>query len=148
MQAIHGIRRSTLLGLTLLAGACGGGDHNPTGPGGAGGLVGTWTLVGINEDGLPESEDYNFGTADFQSGSLRLSQDGQWEMKIFYDHVEQNQSLQLEDYGQYGRDEEDLSFASEAYGDHIEGGLDEGYVYMIYDFDGDGVSETEFTFER
>jgi len=108
----------------------------------------TWTLVGINEDGLPESEDYNFGTADFQSGSLRLSQDGQWEMKIFYDHVEQNQSLQLDDYGQYGRDNQDLSFASEAYGDHIEGGLDDGFVYMIYDFDGDGEYETEFTFER
>ncbi len=148
MQTTHWIPRSTLLGLILLAGACGGGDHNPTGPGGAGGLTGTWTLVGINEDGLPESEDYNFGTADFQSGSLRLSQDGQWEMKIFYDHVEQNQSLQLDDYGQYDRDNEALSFASEAYGDHIEGGLDDGFVYMIYDFDGDGEYETEFTFER
>ena len=147
MQTTHWIPRSALLGLALLAGACGGGDHNPTGPGG-GGLAGTWTLVGINEDGLPESEDYNFGTASFQSGSLRLGQDGQWEMKIFYDHVEQNQSLQLDDYGQYGRDNQDLSFASEAYGDRIEGGLDEGYVYMIYDFDGDGEYETEFTFER
>ena len=146
MQTTHWIPRRALLGLALLAGACGGGDHNPTGPGGE--LAGTWTLVGINEDGLPESEDYNFGTADFQSGSLRLSQDGQWEMKIFYDHVEQNQSLQLDDYGQYGRNDADLSFASEAYGDHIEGGLDGGYVYMIYDFDGDGAYETEFTFER
>jgi hypothetical protein len=104
--------------------------------------------VGINEDGLPESEPYNFGTADFQSCTLRLSQDGQWEMTINYDHLEQNESRQLEDYGQYGRNDEDLSFASEAYGDHIEGGMDDGYVYMIYDFDGDGAYETEFTFER
>jgi len=146
MRAIRWIPRTTLWGLTLLAAACGGGDHNPTGP--AGGLTGTWTLVGINEDGLPESEPYTFGTADFQSGTLRLSQDGQWEMTINYDHLEQNESRQLEDYGQYGRDDEDLSFASEAYGDHIEGGVDDGYVYMIYDFDGDGAYETEFTFER
>ena len=104
--------------------------------------------MGINEDGLPESEPYNFGTADFQSGTLRLSQDGQWEMTINYDHLEQNESRQLEDYGQYDSHDEDLSFASEAYGDHIEGGMDDGYVYMIYDFDGDGAYETEFTFER
>ncbi len=146
MPAIRWIPRTTFLGLALLAAACGGGDHNPTGPGG--GLTGTWTLVGINEDGLPESEPYNFGTADFQSGTLRLSQDGQWEMTINYDHLEQNESRQLEDYGQYGQEDEDLSFASEAYGDHIEGGVDDGYVYMIYDFDGDGAYETEFTFER
>ena len=146
MRAIRWIPRTTLLGLTLLAAACGGGDHNPTGPGS--GLTGTWTLVGINEDGLPESEPYNFGTADFQSGTLRLSQDGQWEMTINYDHLEQNESRQLEDYGKYDSHDEDLSFASEAYGDHIEGGMDDGYVYMIYDFDGDGAYETEFTFER
>ena len=146
MRAIRWVPRTTLLGLTLLAAACGGRDHHPTGPGG--GLTGTWTLVGLNEDGLPESEPYNFGTADFQSGTLRLSQDGQWEMTINYDHLEQNESRQLEDYGQYGREDEDLSFASEAYGDHIEGGVDDGYVYMIYDFDGDGAYETEFTFER
>ena len=146
MRAIRWIPRTTFLGLTLLAAACGGGDGNPHRFGG--GLTGTWTLVGINEDGLPESEPYNFGTADFQSGTLRLSQDGQWEMTINYDHLEQNESRQLEDYGQYGRDDEDLSFASEAYGDRIEGGMDDGYVYMIYDFDGDGAYETEFTFER
>jgi hypothetical protein len=146
MQATRWMPRATLLGLTLLAGACGGGDHNPTGPGG--GLGGTWNLVGINEDGLPEDEPYNFGTASFTGGSLRLSQDGQWEMTISYDHLEANQSLQLEDYGQYGRQGDDLSFASEAFGDHIDGGLDDGFVYLIYDFDGDGEYETEFTFER
>jgi hypothetical protein len=146
MQATRWMPRATLLGLTLLAGACGGGDHNPTGPGG--GLGGTWTLVGINEDGLPEDEPYNFGTASFTGGSLRLSQDGQWEMTISYDHLEANQSLQLEDYGQYGRQGDDLSFASEAFGDHIDGGIDDGFVYLIYDFDGDGEYETELTFER
>jgi hypothetical protein len=146
MQATRWIPRSALVGLTLLAGACGGGDHNPTGP--AGGLGGNWTLVGINEDGLPEDEPMNWGTASFQSGSLRLSQDDQWEMTINYDNLEQNQSLQLEDHGQYGRQGDDLSFASEAFGDHFEGGVDEGFVYLIYDFDGDGEYETEFTFER
>ena len=146
MQATRWMPRATLLGLTLLAGACGGGDHNPTGPGG--GLSGTYTLVGINEDGLPEDEPYNFGTASFTGGSLRLSQDGQWEMTIFYDHLEQDQSLQLEDYGQYGRQGDDLSFSSEAFGDRIDGGVDGGDVYLVYDFDGDGQYETEFTFER
>jgi hypothetical protein len=146
MQATRWMPRATLLGLTLLAGACGGGDHNPTGPGG--GLSGTYTLVGINEDGLPEDEPYNFGTASFTGGSLRLGQDGQWEMTIFYDHLEQDQSLQLEDYGQYGRQGDDLSFSSEAYGDRIDGGVDDGDVYLVYDFDGDGQYETEFTFER
>ena len=57
MRAIRWIPSTTLLGLTLLAAACGGSDHHPAGPGG--GLTGTWTLVGINEDGIPESEDYN-----------------------------------------------------------------------------------------
>jgi hypothetical protein len=146
MPVIRSMSRTTLVGLTLLAAGCGGGDHNPTGPGG--GLAGTWTLVGINEDGLPESEPYTFGTADFQSGSLRLTQDGEWEMTIVYDHLEQNESRRLEDYGQYGRDDDDLSFTSAAFGDRIEGGVDEGFVYMIYDFDGDGAYETEFTFER
>ena len=53
MRAIRWIPRTTFLGLALLAAACGGGDHNPAGPGG--GLTGTWTLVGINEDGLPRA---------------------------------------------------------------------------------------------
>lgn len=146
MQATRWISRTTLLGLALLAGACGGGDHNPTGP--DGGVGGTWTLVGINEDGLPESEPMVWGSVTFRGGSLHLSQDGQWEMAIQFEHDETGQAAQAEDYGQYGREGDDLTFASEAFGDHIEGGLDDGFVYMIYDFDGDGQYETEFTFER
>ena len=146
MQATRWIPRAAMLTLTLLAVACGGGDHNPTGPGGD--VGGTWTLVGINEDGLPESEPMVWGSVTFRAGSLHLSQDGAWEMTIQFEHDETGQATQAEDYGQYGRQGDDLSFASEAFGDHIEGGLDDGFVYLIYDFDGDGEYETEFTFER
>lgn len=55
LELIRTWRRYPVVAALVLAVACGGGDGG-TGPGGGGALAGTYELVGINEDGLPEEE--------------------------------------------------------------------------------------------
>jgi hypothetical protein len=143
MRVMKWIYLSLALGLPIFSGACGGGDGG-TSPGG--GPSGSYALVGVNEDGLPEDEPMNWGTASFRGGSLQLFADGTWEMAIQYVDVEENYSDTVQDYGDYDRDGEDLWFVSEAYGDEFEGTLDGDEVWVTYDFDGDGEYESDFVF--
>jgi hypothetical protein len=136
--------KTAALGLVLLSAACGGGDSG--GP--SNGTSGTYQLVGIDEDGLPENEDYNWGTASFQGGELSISGDGTWEMTIHYDRVEMGDSQVLGDYGDWDVHGGDLHFMSEEYGDEFWGAQNGNRVRLTYDFDGDGNYETDFVFAR
>ena len=149
MRVMRLMAVAAALALNLPAGACGGEDGDGgTGPGGGGGLSGDCTLEWVNEGGLPEDEPMSWGTAGFRGGSLHLSGDGAWEMKIDYEDLEQGEALTLHDQGDYDRDGSDLLFTSAAYNDEFEGEVDGDAVALVYDFDGDGDYETEFTFVK
>lgn len=130
----------------LLAGACGGGDGG-TGPAG-GGLSGTYELVGINEDGLPEVEQVeNCSPARFTSGSMVLDEDGNFEFSILYD--DENGQDGFQDHGQFQRHgDADLSFDSEAWGDRFNGEIEGDLVVLYYDFCANGVADIDFVFEK
>ncbi len=130
----------------LLAGACGGGDGG-TGPGGNG-LSGTYELVGINEDGVPEQEQVeNCLPALFTSGSMVMDEDGNFELSILY----QDESGQdgFQDHGRFRRQgDTDLSFDSEAWGDQFDGEVEGDLVVLYYDFCANGVADIDFVFEK
>lgn len=129
----------------LLAGACGGGDGG-TGPGGNG-LSGTYELVGINEDGVPEEEQVeNCLPALFTSGSMALDGDGNFELSILYENQDGQDGFQ--DHGRFQRDGDDLSFDSEAWGDRFDGEVEGDLVVLYYDFCANGVADIDFVFEK
>jgi hypothetical protein len=138
--------RPAALGLALLLATACGNDGAGIGPGSN--PTGSYELQLVNEDGLPENEPMNWGTAGFQSGSLRLSEDGSWEMRIDYENVERGEALNLQDHGDYDLDGRDLLFTSDAYSDEFEGTVDGNAVAITYDFDGDGEYESHFTFVK
>ena len=132
----------------LLAAACGGGDGNGgNGPGGDA-LAGTYQLVGINEDGLPEEEQMeNCGPARFTSGSMVLGEEGNFEFSIAYD--DENGQDGFQDHGEFQRHgDTDLSFDSEAWGDHFEGEIEGDLVVLYHDFCTNGQADIDFVFEK
>ncbi|MGH7585018.1 MAG: hypothetical protein ACREMH_02120 [Gemmatimonadales bacterium] len=144
MLKMRWISTTAALGLVLLAAACSGGDSG--GP--SGGISGTYQLVKVDGDALPESEEMNWGTANFTSGSLKLWDDGAWDLSFSYDRLEIGDSRVLEDFGGYDRDGGDVHFSSEEFGDEFWGMRDGNSITLTYDFDGDGYQETEFTFAK
>lgn len=130
----------------LLAGACGGGDAG-TGPGG-GALSGTYQLMGINEDGLPEvAQMEDCSPARFTSGSMVLDEDGNFELSIVYD--DEGGQAGFEDHGQFQRQgDAGLSFDSEAWGDRFDGEIDGDLVVLYYDFCTNGEADIDFVFEK
>ena len=144
MRTMRWISTTAALGLALLTAACGGGDSG--GP--SGGLAGDWQLVRVNEDGLPENEEYPWGTAGFTDGGLSLCADGCWEMWIEYDKVELGETWVLEDNGGFEVNGNQMLFSSEHYGDEFTAVRNGNSITLTYDFDGDGYYETDFTFTR
>src|SRR5438477_375893 len=66
----------------LLATACGGGDKNPTGPGG-GGDAATYNLVSLGRAGLPaDAQLEDCSTTRFYSGGLKVSANGTWDLRL------------------------------------------------------------------
>jgi hypothetical protein len=130
----------------VLAGACGGDDDGGTGPGG-GPLAGTYQMVGINEDGLPEEEQMENCTSSlFLGGSLALSENGAWEFAVNLE--DETGAHVLRDAGQFQRDGADLLFASAQYGDQFEGEIEDDLVVLYYDFCANGEADIDFVFER
>lgn len=82
----------------------------------------------------------------FRRGSLQMSADGSWEMSIDFVHSEWGESLTMRNYGEYEQDGRELFFVSDANDDEFEGLLEGDAVLIAYDFDGDGVCDTEFGF--
>jgi hypothetical protein len=130
----------------LVTAACGGDGDGGTGPGG-GSLAGTYELVGINEDGLPEDEQIEGCTwSTFTGGSIVLNEGGTWQFTIAFDD-ETGEHL-LQDNGQYRRDGLDLEFASAQFGDEFEGEIEGDLVVLYYDFCANGVADIDFVFEK
>jgi hypothetical protein len=131
----------------VLAVACGGDNDGGTGPGG-GSLSGSYQLVGVDEDGLPEViQVENCGPARFTSGSMTLDEDGNFELSIVYDDEEGPDGFQ--DHGRFQRQgDTDLSFSSVAWGDQFAGEVDGDLVVLYYDFCANGVYDIDFVFEK
>jgi hypothetical protein len=131
-----------------LAAACGGGDSG-TGPGGGGGGTGTYALIGANDDPVPAIVLSNVCPAvRIENGRLQLGGDGTFQMR--FDYVDETGAADWTgDHGSYDRDGDDLTFESEAWGDTFEGEVDDGVIYVWYDFCGDGeAGDLELAFSR
>lgn len=136
-----------VLAALFLAAACGGGDGNGgTGPGG-GSLAGSYQLVGINEDGLPEEEQMeNCTSSVFTGGSMVLNGNGTWQFAINWE--DETGAHVLQDGGQFQGQAADLSFASAQYGDQFDGAIEDELVVLYYDFCANGVADIDFVFEK
>ncbi len=147
LELIRTWRRYPVVAALVLAVACGGGDGG-TGPGGGGALAGTYELVGINEDGLPEEEQVeNCMPAVFTNGSMTLDEDGNFQLSVDYENMEGPDGFQ--DHGGFQRDGgTDLSFDSEAWGDHFEGEVEGDLVVLYYDFCTNGGADIDLVFEK
>ena len=133
--------------LVCLAAACGGGDGG-TGPGG-GGVTGSYDLVGANDEPVPAVVLSNVcSPVQITNGQLQLTGDGQFQMRFDY-REENGQADWTGDHGSYHRAGDDLLFESEAWGDTFEGEIDDGVVYLWYDFCADGeAGDLELAFTR
>lgn len=102
------------------AAACGGDNDGGTGPGG-GGFSGTYRLVGIGEDGLPEVEQVeNCSPARFTGGSMVLDGSGSFELSALYD--DENGQDGFQDHGRFQHDGDGgLAFSSESVGRPVRG---------------------------
>jgi len=144
MNAYSWLFAALALCSTLVLTGCGGSDKN-TGPGGGGGLGGQFELVGINEDGLPESEVIeDCSETVFYSGSLTLDGNS-FEMRIELD--DDDAEDWLGDHGTFERDGNDLYFSSEAWGDEFEGEVEGSLVVLYYDYCANGEADVDFVFE-
>ena len=144
MNAYSWLFAAMALCSTVVLTGCGGSDGN-TGPGGGGGIGGQYDLVGINEDGLPESEVLEeCSETVFYSGSL--SMDGNhWEMRV--DWEDDDGENWTGDNGSFERDGNDLYFRSEAWGGGFEGEVEGSLVVLYYDFCSNGVADVDLVFE-
>ena len=132
----------------VLAAACGG--DGGTGPGGGGGgVAGSYGLVGANDEAVPAVVLSNVcPPVQITNGTLQLSGDGQFQMRFDY-RDENGQPDWTGDHGTYEHQGGDLLFASEAWGDQFEGEIDDGVLYLWYDFCADGQgAELELAFTR
>lgn len=138
--------RVAAIGALLLSGACGG--DNGTGPGGGGGGVGgNYQLIGVNDIEVPAVVQMEHCTPSrFTDGALVLDGNGSWQLAIELED-ETGQHV-LQDAGQFRRQGEELAFDSEAYGDRFYGEIDEGLVFLYYDFCSNGEHDIDFVFEK
>jgi hypothetical protein len=142
MNAYSWLFTAMALCSTLVLGGCGGSDGG-TGPGG--GLGGQLELVGINEDGLPESEVIeDCDETWFYSGTLSMN-GANWEMRVEWE--DGNGESWTGDHGSFERDGNDLYFRSEAWGDEFEGEVEGSLVVLYYDFCTNGVADVDLVFE-
>jgi hypothetical protein len=129
--------------LVGLAAACGGGhDGGATGPGGdVGQLAGDYQLVGANDGEIPTTVTWNgCSPIQVQNGGITLNADGHWQMQ--FNWQDQNGQPQYTgDHGRFQVADGQLQFSSEAWGDHFEGEIDDGVVWLYYDFCGDDPGE-------
>jgi len=129
------IATATLLSMATLIAACGGGDSG-TGPngGGIGEIAGDYYLTKANDHDLPAMFTSDVcAPAQITGGGIRLGADGTFQMAVAY---VDNQGVQggFQDHGRYRRQDDQLVFTSEAWGDSFEGELDGGLVWADYDF--------------
>ena len=134
-------RRLAAGSLVALAAACGGGDGDGgTGPGAGGDLAGSYQLVGANDAPVPTVVTSNVcSPAQIQGGSMRLGTDGRFELR--FDWQDESGQQYTGDHGRYQQAGDELHFVSEAWDDEFEGEVDDGLVWIYYDFCADNQGE-------
>lgn len=120
----------------LAAAACGGGkDGGSTGPGGGvGDVAGDYLLAGANDEALPATVSTNeCSPVQILNGGMRLSQDGTFEMQFNWTST-LGEAKFTSDHGHYRTDGDQFEFSSDAWGDKFEGEMDEGLLWIDYEF--------------
>jgi hypothetical protein len=129
----------------VLAGACGGGDKSPTGPGG-GDNVDTWELVALGRAGLPaDAQLEDCSATRFYSGKLELTDNGGWRIRLqVHDH---SGDWGYEDEGQYQADGNTGLFKSNISGSTYQATYDGTDLAITYDWCFNGVPDVQLVFE-
>jgi hypothetical protein len=120
--------------MIVLAAACGGGSDGGTGPGGGGQLAGDYLLVGANDEAVPTMVGTNdCSPVQIVNGGMTLSANGSWQMQFNWQDGN-GEPKYTGDHGTYRVANDRVEFTSEAWGDQFEGELDNGLVWLYYDF--------------
>ncbi|MFL5515710.1 MAG: hypothetical protein ACJ8DJ_06105 [Gemmatimonadales bacterium] len=131
----------------LLAAGCGGGDKNPTGPGG-GGNVASYNLVALGQAGLPADVKVEDCTnTRFYSGGLQVHEDGSWQIKLQVNDINYG-DWGYKDEGQIEQDGSTLWFDSQVSGTSHEGTLDGPEIRIMYDWCENGMADVQLVFDR
>lgn len=144
-------RRALAIASLLLATACGG-HTNPTGPADDGGdskeeLVGAYDLAAIGKVALgTELKIENCIPVRFTGGGMNVYENGAWDITINF--TSQNGASQFRDWGSWEQAGTALWFASEPYGDNIEGTFDGAEAKLDYDFCGNGETDIQLVFDK
>jgi len=123
--------------LVCLAAACGGGkDGGSTGPGGGdvGQVAGDYLLDGANDEALPATVQTNeCSPVQILNGGITLSHDGSFQMQFNWRDTN-GESKFTGDHGHYRADGDQIEFSSDAWGDSFEGEVDDGVLWVDYEF--------------
>jgi hypothetical protein len=136
----------------LLAGACGGGDHNPAGPTGPGGGNGggeQLALVALGFAGLPADAQLEDCTLTrFYSGDLQLdSRTGSWQITLEA-HDDNYGDFGYEDDGSMENDGDTVWFTSAVSGSSYRGTVDGDEIRIMYDWCYNGVPDVQLVFAQ
>ena len=136
----------SLIGLVA---ACGGGSDGGTGPGGGGSLAGDYLLVGANDEAVPAVVTSDAcAQVEILNGGITLNADGRWQMQFNWQDAN-GETKFTGDHGRFQRQGDEVLFSSEAWGDQFEGEMDEGLLWIAYDFCSiDAAGDLELAFSR
>jgi hypothetical protein len=109
-------------------------------------VTGEYELSEVNGDELPAAVEEAGGTRTFTNGTITLDADGEWTLNVESDLDGVDEVL--DDNGTYTSSDGNIDFSSDAFNDEFTGTLDGETLEIDYDRDGDGVAETDFTFNR
>jgi hypothetical protein len=125
---------------------CGGGDHNPTGPGG--GIAADYDMVAVGRAGLPaDAEVEDCTLTRFYSGSLRLNGNGTWQVRLQVNDDNYGDWTSV-DEGQFPQDGATAWLNSKYSGATNQATLDGGEVTIMYDWCYNGVPDVQLVFDR
>jgi hypothetical protein len=137
--------------VVCLAAACGGGKDG-TGPngGGSGQYAGEYLLAGANDEAVPTVVVSNAcAPATIVKGGMTVNRNGEWQMQFNWEDLDGAPKV-LTDQGHW---EEEIDgwvrFYSATWGDSFEGELDQGLMWIDYDFcSNDPPGDLELAFSR
>ena len=137
--------------LICLAAACGGGKGG-TGPGGGGGggeFAGDYLLAGANDEAVPTVINSDVcARARIVNGGMTLNANGQWQMQFNWQN-DNGEDKFTGDHGHWRATNGGVEFTSDTWGDSFEGEMDDGLLWIAYDFcSDDPPGDLELAFSR
>jgi hypothetical protein len=131
----------------LLAAGCGGGDKNPTGPGGGGDAV-TYNLVALGGIGVPaDAKVEDCTNTRFYGGGLVVRDDGTWQITLKVHDINYG-DWGYKDEGQIEQDGSAVWFDSQVSGTSHEGTVDGAEIRIMYDWCENGVADVQLVFDQ